>query len=495
MMPWESGAFLCELTGGRAVYFKASAKPTTRRRSELGGLLLALTVLDESYKAAHEASLRLERDLAHFYRSSVSVWVGSFGRLIPTYFLVGVALYSLLEGWPLLDSLYFLVVTVTTVGYGDFCPQTTLGRLLTCFYAPLGTVVVMTGLHQPVRWVIMATLARLTMVANWVERLYLTVTSCECVRLWRALLCCGSQHLLALDHEDRYSLMAHAVTPDSSPTSASSRKLRLGVVGQYVHAVLGPLVFLAIGAVVGYFVHGWSVVDSLYWSVVSTTTVGYGDLLPENDAEKYFAIVFLPLATAALVSGANNFFRASLRISIIDTKYKLLSDQLLIKAANGEPGATLTREQFLLHVLAKQGLLDDEIKQAVDKEYDSMLAEYNDSDFARDEPRDVVDARTVYFHLKQQGRIVTNTFDAPEAKRFSSVEDGESQSVDHQYRVSNVKSKKGVDSQEAYNKWLQEHWVKAVKGEQATIQINTIARGKIVRDKVRGRVDAAAVMC
>ena len=55
--------------------------------------------------------------------------------------------------------------------------------------------------------------------------------------------------------------------------------------------------------------------------------------------------------------------RATLRIGIIDTNYRLVADRLLIDAAEGNPNATLTREQFLLHVLEEHGLLDGEISQ------------------------------------------------------------------------------------------------------------------------------------
>jgi len=41
----------------------------------------------------------------------------------------GTIAYSLLEGWNILDALYATVITITTVGYGDFSPQTTGGRM------------------------------------------------------------------------------------------------------------------------------------------------------------------------------------------------------------------------------------------------------------------------------------------------------------------------------------------------------------------------------
>lgn len=48
--------------------------------------------------------------------------------------LTGTLVYSWLEGWSLLDSLYATVITVTTVGYGDISPQTTAGRLFAVFF-------------------------------------------------------------------------------------------------------------------------------------------------------------------------------------------------------------------------------------------------------------------------------------------------------------------------------------------------------------------------
>lgn len=40
----------------------------------------------------------------------------------------------LVEKWSLIDALYFCVVTMATVGYGDFSSQTSLGKLFTIFY-------------------------------------------------------------------------------------------------------------------------------------------------------------------------------------------------------------------------------------------------------------------------------------------------------------------------------------------------------------------------
>jgi voltage-gated potassium channel len=50
----------------------------------------------------------------------------------------GTAFYSLVEGLRVVDALYFSVVTLTTVGYGDFAPQTDVGKLFTAVYALVG---------------------------------------------------------------------------------------------------------------------------------------------------------------------------------------------------------------------------------------------------------------------------------------------------------------------------------------------------------------------
>jgi len=52
--------------------------------------------------------------------------------------VIGTFIYSFVEGWSYLDSLYFIVITVTTIGYGDFAPQTDLGKIFTIFFSFLG---------------------------------------------------------------------------------------------------------------------------------------------------------------------------------------------------------------------------------------------------------------------------------------------------------------------------------------------------------------------
>jgi hypothetical protein len=54
--------------------------------------------------------------------------------LAATLILIATIFYWMVEGWSLLDSAYFAVVTIATVGYGDFAPKTALGKVFTIGY-------------------------------------------------------------------------------------------------------------------------------------------------------------------------------------------------------------------------------------------------------------------------------------------------------------------------------------------------------------------------
>lgn len=48
---------------------------------------------------------------------------------------LGTVIFSILEGWSLLDSFYFVAMTATTVGYGDLVPTHTLSKIITVLYS------------------------------------------------------------------------------------------------------------------------------------------------------------------------------------------------------------------------------------------------------------------------------------------------------------------------------------------------------------------------
>jgi voltage-gated potassium channel Kch len=80
--------------------------------------------------------------LRQFWGASRRAWRDPDFQVLTTIMaiilLLGTAFYHTFEGWSLLDSLYFSVITLATVGYGDFSPKTAIGKLFTIFYIFMG---------------------------------------------------------------------------------------------------------------------------------------------------------------------------------------------------------------------------------------------------------------------------------------------------------------------------------------------------------------------
>ena len=73
--------------------------------------------------------------LRELFKTVGQIWRSPGGRssiiALATVVGGGAAFYRFVEDWSWVDSLYFTVVTLTTVGYGDLHPTTTPSKLFT----------------------------------------------------------------------------------------------------------------------------------------------------------------------------------------------------------------------------------------------------------------------------------------------------------------------------------------------------------------------------
>lgn len=63
--------------------------------------------------------------------------------IIPLFvimFVGGIFFYQAVEGLKPLDSVYFMVITLATIGYGDIHPETDAGKIFTICFAIIGVM-------------------------------------------------------------------------------------------------------------------------------------------------------------------------------------------------------------------------------------------------------------------------------------------------------------------------------------------------------------------
>jgi voltage-gated potassium channel Kch len=75
-------------------------------------------------------------------RALAAVWRDPETKALPVVagalVLTGTLFYWRFEDWTVIESLYFCIVTLTTVGYGDFSPTTAGTQIFTIFYILTG---------------------------------------------------------------------------------------------------------------------------------------------------------------------------------------------------------------------------------------------------------------------------------------------------------------------------------------------------------------------
>lgn len=232
------------------------------------------------------------------------------------YLLIGALVFSTIEEWSYLDTVYWADVTLFTVGYGDMSPQTTLGRALLIPYALIG--VISLGL-------VIGSIRSL-MLDRGKRRMEARVLEKKRRQYLRKLRRTGRNGLLQPIDEDVRSASLDWNDPRIPLTELDRRRrefelmrkiqARASVRRRWAALAISTSTWLALWLIGAKIFQeseapyqGWSYFDAFYFAFTGLTTIGYGDLTPLSSCGKAFfvfwSLLALPTMTV-LISNAGD---------------------------------------------------------------------------------------------------------------------------------------------------------------------------------------------
>lgn len=279
-------------------------------------------------------------------RSTLSAFLALVG--IVCHVVGGAFMISLLEGWSFYDSLYFSIVTTTTVGYGDITPKRDLSKIFVMFY-----VIVSIGLIS-------------SLLAYMVGVL---LDQQEEVILERVLKVDGG--------EDQHG--------QNNPHANSSLRERIldrtdGLnVGDYYGLCVSTLWLvgvLAVGVAVFMGLENLSFLNALYATIISASTVGFGDFEPTRFITKTVMTIWLVFSTIGVVKVIADYTDASVKFKQRAVTRRLLSAQLDMKTwkkMDKDNDGAVNKSEFITEFLVRSGKVQQD-------EMDAILARFDELD-------------------------------------------------------------------------------------------------------------------
>eukprot|EP01119_Soliformovum_irregulare_P005004 TRINITY_DN162_c0_g1_i1.p1 TRINITY_DN162_c0_g1~~TRINITY_DN162_c0_g1_i1.p1 ORF type:complete len:308 (+),score=63.96 TRINITY_DN162_c0_g1_i1:953-1876(+) len=248
--------------------------------------------------------------------------------VIICYLGLGMLFYTQVEGWTAVDSFYFTIITLTTVGYGDLHPTKPWSKVFTMFFIIMG--------------ISMAGYA-LGMVGTW----FLT----------------RQQKREKL----RNPGVGYDVRPPKSFISAAAKKLLL--------SALALIATLALGTLTIHYIDDLNWLDAIYWTVVTCSTVGYGDIAPKSPGSRLFASFYILIGAALVLSSLGRFADVFVQIQqkkAIDKilKRKLTSCTLVDMDIDGN--GSVSEQEFVEYMLVKTGRISVEEIREIKEQFKTL---------------------------------------------------------------------------------------------------------------------------
>ena len=271
----------------------------------------------------------------NYFESNRGVFFAFLNLLV--YFVLAVFAYSYwFEHWTVIDSLYFAVCTFTTVGFGDLFPSSDACRLFTIFFAIYGIFIL--GFF-------------VGLVGEKIVELH-------------------NQALQSV--QDRATSRATSIftsnrNDENLRPLPTTQKSVYRLIAETI-ALETPIIagILAVAIAIGHF-QGWSIISSIYFGIVTSTTVGFGDLSITGQLSRAVCIIALPLMVAVFCEVLSRIAGAYLKYKMEQEEIKFLNRQLslqdLIHMDTDHDGEVIWAEFLEFMLLAMQKVDAEDIAQ------------------------------------------------------------------------------------------------------------------------------------
>ena len=267
-------------------------------------------------------------------RAAILIAIGS----IAIYLALGTTVFGLwIEDWDVVDATYYTVATFTTVGYGDLYPVTAEQRIFGMFFVVIG---------------IMA-----------IGGVFLGIVSDAA----------SNSISKRMDQSTSQFINKFKLDEDDDDDNIDEKAITETIVAILTHVLLLALIFVP-AIIIGHY-EGWKFYESIYYAVVTATTVGYGDLSPQLTGTRIAAIFYLPLCVTVMASLFGKVTSIYMDKKARDAECEFLNRQLtreqILKMDVNENG-TVDSEEFLVFMLLAMGKVKPELVEEIYEAFNNL---------------------------------------------------------------------------------------------------------------------------
>lgn len=220
-----------------------------------------------------------------------------FTVLFSIWLIWGSIMFSSLLDVSFGDALYYCIVALLTVGFGDIIPLSVASKIMTLIFAMTGIIIL--GL--------IVFMTRSIIMKSTGPVWYFHRLEHKRSKLWAKI----NSGELQLNDKETFELMCQI---------KATARLR-GAIFSALLTVLIFITFWLLGATVFMFSENWSYFNSIYFCFLCLLTIGYGDYAPESAAGRAFFVIWaigaVPLMSVILSTVGDLFYSMS---SSIDKK-------------------------------------------------------------------------------------------------------------------------------------------------------------------------------